>query len=230
MTKKLILGNWKLNPATLAEAKRLAAKIDRNPKHTAVLCPPVVFLSQINYPRLGAQDCFWQIKGPFTGQISALQLKSLGVKYCLVGHSERRAAGDTDQEINDKVKALQSANITPVLCVGHGTTPGQDEFDVIDVLKEQLAVGLGGADPKKVVVAYEPVWAIGTGTPATPEHAEKIAIFIKSKYEIETVIYGASVNSVNVKKFLEQDHIDGVLPGGASLSPNEFNQMINIVL
>src|SRR6185369_677016 len=97
--KKLIIGNWKLNPLTLPEAQALAAKIDRQPRHTAVICPPAAFLSNIDYPNLGAQDCFWKIKGPYTGQISAAQLKSLGVKYCLVGHSEKRALGETDEQV-----------------------------------------------------------------------------------------------------------------------------------
>lgn len=236
MKKKLIIGNWKLNPPTLTEAKRLAAKIDRNPRHTAVLCPPAVFLSQINYPRLGAQDCFWATKGPYTGQISALQLKSLGVKYCLVGHSERRAVGETDEQVNVKLKALLEQKIVPVLCIGYGTAVEQDDLEVTDILWQQLSDGLADVDVPKVIVAYEPVWAISSGNPyatkkiATPDHAEKIAIFIKAKFNVGKVIYGGSTNAQNTKGFLQQDHIDGVLPGGASLAPSEFNQMINLEL
>ncbi len=233
MKKKLIIGNWKLNPATLAEAKRLAAKIDPKPRHTAVVCPPALFLSQIEYPRLGAQDCFWMAKGPYTGQVSALQLKDLKVKYCLVGHSERRAEGETDQQANKKIKALVERGIIPVLCVGYGTTVEQDDFAVIDILRQQLADGLADVDSQKVIVAYEPVWAISGGDPyatkkiATPEHVETIAIFVKNKFNVGQVIYGGSSNAQNVKGFLQQDHIDGALPGGASLLPDEFNEMIN---
>lgn len=225
--KKLIIGNWKLNPLTLKEAQGLASKIDRRPKATAVICPPIAFLGQIDYPNLGAQDCFWQNKGAYTGQVSPAQLADLGVKYCLVGHSEKRALGETDEELNGKVLALQSNGIIPVLCVGHGTTPDQDDLAVVDILKHQLEIGLRGADKAKLVVAYEPVWAIGTGTPATPEHAEKIAIYIKTKFEVNKVLYGASTNSVNAATFLDQPNIDGLLPGGASLLPDDFNKMIN---
>ncbi len=226
--KKLIIGNWKLNPLTLKDAKKLASQIDRRAKHTAVICPPIAFLGQIDYPNLGAQDCFWQNKGAYTGQVSPVQLKDLGVKYCIVGHSERRSAGDTDEMVNAKVLALQASQITPVLCVGHGTTPDQDEFAVIDTIKIQLDIGLQGADLENIVVAYEPVWAIGTGTPATPDHAEKIAIYIKTRYHVEKVLYGASTNPSNAASFLRQPNIDGLLPGGASLLPDDFNKMINI--
>jgi len=236
MKKKLIIGNWKLNPATLGEAKRLAAKIDPKPRHTAVLCPPALFLSQVEYPRLGAQDCFWMSKGPYTGQVSPLQLKDLKIKYCLVGHSEKRLTGEDDGQVNEKIKALIAYGITPVLCVGYGTTVEQDDFAVIDILRHQLGMGLAEVEPAKVVVAYEPVWAISSGNPyatkkvATPEHAETIAIFIKTKFNVDKVIYGGSTNAQNTKGFLEQNNIDGVLPGGASLLPDEFNEMINIKL
>ena len=231
--KKLIIANWKLNPTTLADAQKLAAAIDRKSKNKVVLCPPIAFLSQIDYPNLGAQDCFWADKGTYTGQVSPAQLKDLGVSYCLVGHSEKREfGGDTDEIVNAKIKALISHNINPVLCVGFGTTVEQDDLEVADVLKAQLNIDLVGVDPAKVIVAYEPVWAISKGNPyatraADADHAEKMAIFIKSKYHVEKVIYGASVNLNNAKGFLEQRNIDGLLPGGVSLIPEHFNQIIN---
>ncbi len=224
---KIIIGNWKMNPLTLAEAQQLAGKIDRAPKHEAVLCPPTPFLSAIDYPNLGAQDCFWKAKGPYTGQSSSAELKSLGVKYCIVGHSERREQGDTDEQVNAKLLALQEQGIVPVLCIGHGTTREEDDMAVVDVLRRQLEAGLADAELKDVIVAYEPVWAVGSGKPATPEHAEKIAIFIKTKYNIDRVLYGGSSNSVNAANFLQQPNIDGLLVGGASLLPDDFNKMIN---
>src|SRR5437016_5335897 len=115
--KKLIIGNWKLNPLTLRDALKLAASISTKAKNTIVICPPAIYLSQISYPNLGAQDCFWQDKGPYTGQVSPLQLKNLKVKYCIVGHSERRGAGDTDEMVNAKIKALLENKITPILCI-----------------------------------------------------------------------------------------------------------------
>lgn len=228
--KKLIIGNWKLNPATLKEAQSLASGIDKSPLHETVICPPAIFLSQIDYPNLGAQDCFFKVKGPYTGQTSAAALKSVGVKYCLVGHSERRALGETDEEINDKIQTLLEYNITPVLCVGFGATMNEDDLEVVDVLKGQLEGGLSGVDVQKVVVAYEPVWAIGSGKPASSEHAEKIAIYIKNKHGVSRVIYGGSSNSTNAKDFLTQTNIDGLLPGGASLIAEDFNKMINTVI
>ena len=225
--KKLIIANWKLNPSTLKDAQALAALISVKAKNKVVLCPPTIYLSQINYPNLGAQDCFWQEKGPYTGQTSALQLKDMGVKYCLVGHSEKRAVGESDEMVNAKVKALLEQNIIPVVCVGFGTTVEQDDLEVTDVLKSQLDVGLAGVDSSKIIVAYEPVWAIGTGKNATPEHAEKISIFIKTKYQAEKVLYGGSVNAANAKEFLDQPNIGGLLVGGASLIVKDFNQIIN---
>jgi triosephosphate isomerase len=227
--KKLIIANWKLNPTTLKDAQKLAASINVKAKNKVVLCPPTIYLSSINYSNLGAQDCFWADKGAFTGQVSPLQLKDLGMKYCIVGHSERRQyGGDSDEIVNAKIKILLQQKITPVLCVGFGTTVEQDELEVADVLKTQLETGLKNIVAEKIVVAYEPVWAIGTGHNATPEHAEKIAIFIKNKYGIKTVLYGGSVNLGNAKEFLQQQNVGGLLVGGASLIAKDFNQIINM--
>lgn len=231
--KKLIIANWKLNPTNLKDAQRLAGAIERTKKNTVVLCPPTIYLSQIDYPNLGAQDCFWAEKGPHTGQTSPAQIKDLGVKYCLVGHSEKRETGDTDAMVNAKVKACIEHKIIPVLCVGYGTTVEQDDLEVADVLRVQLSAGLKDIDASQIVIAYEPVWAISKGDPyltraADAEHAEKMAIFIKTKYKVKKVIYGASVNINNAKGFLEQPNIDGLLPGGVSLIPSHFNQIINM--
>src|SRR5581483_4203801 len=182
--KKLIIANWKLNPTTLKDAQKLAASVSVRAKNKVVLCPPTIYLSNIQYPNIGSQDCFWQEKGPYTGQVSPLQLKDLGVKYCIIGHSERRAVGETDGMINFKLRTLLDHKITPVLCVGYGTTVEQDDLEVVDVLRGQLDADLKDVDASKIIVAYEPVWAISSGnsighkTP-TPDHAEKIAIFIK---------------------------------------------------
>jgi triosephosphate isomerase len=223
---KLIIANWKLNPATEQEAKALAQSIARKSPHTVVLCPPPIFLTTVKYPNLGSQDCFWQTKGPFTGQISPLQLKSSGISYCIVGHSEKRLEGESDSQINKKIQILLDYKIIPVFCIGYGTTIKQDELEVVDVLKQQLKAGLGKVNAKKVVVSYEPVWAIGSGRTAKPEHAEQIAMFIKNKFGVAKVLYGGSVNSTNSNEFLNQRHIDGLLVGGASLLPEDFNKII----
>ncbi len=226
--KKLIIANWKLNPATLKNAQALAVAVSVRAKNKVVLCPPTIYLSSIDYPNLGAQDCFWQEKGAFTGQTSALQLKDLKIKYCIIGHSEKRAVGENDEMVNLKLKALVQNGITPVLCVGFGTTVEHDDLEVTDILKSQLDTDLAGVDATKVIVAYEPVWAIGTGKNATPEHAEKISIFIKTKYGVPKALYGGSVNFINAKGFLDQPNIGGLLVGGASLAPAQFNQIINM--
>lgn len=231
--KKLVIGNWKLNPLSLAEAERLASRIDPTPVHETVICPPTLFIASVNYPVLGAQDCFWENKGVHTGETSPLALKKLGVKYCLVGHSERRNNGETELEIRKKIEALLSVKIVPVLCVGFGTTVEEDDLEVTDVLKGQLTSALKGLATSPVVVAYEPVWAISSGNSyghkvATPDHAEKIAMFIETKFSVKKVLYGGSVNSTNAKGFMEQPHIAGLLVGGASLLPGDFNKIINI--
>ena len=226
--KKLIIANWKLNPTTLKDAQKLAGSINIKAKNKVVLCPPNIYLSSISYPNLGAQDCYWEDKGAHTGQTSPAQLKDVGIKYCLVGHSERREVGDTDEMINGKVKACLAQKITPILCVGFGTTVDQDDLEVTDVLKQQLDVDLANVDASQVVVAYEPVWAIGSGKTPTPEHAEKVALFIKSKYGVGKVLYGGSANVATGPGLLAERNVDGLLVGGASLIAKDFNQIINM--
>lgn len=231
---KLIVANWKLNPMTADEAVALASKISTESKHTVVICPPTAFIGLIKYTRVGAQDCSPQIKGAYTGQTSPAELASLGVKFCIVGHSERRGMGEDDSLINAKVRALLDYKITPILCVGFGTTVQEDELEVTEVLRDQINAGLAGIDSSKVVIAYEPVWAISNGNPyatkkvATPEHAEQIALYIHTKHKPRQVLYGGSVNGSNFDSFLSEPHIDGLLVGGASLLPDDFNKIIGL--
>ncbi|MDQ3018597.1 MAG: triose-phosphate isomerase [bacterium] len=225
---KLIVGNWKLNPLTAQEAIALASKLQVVSRHAVVVCPPTPFISLVKYPYLGAQDCSAQIKGAYTGQVSPAELASLGVSYCIVGHSERRAMGETDQDVCEKITALLNYKITPILCVGFGTKFEQDELEVMDVLKAQIAQSIGDNDPGKIVVAYEPVWAIGSKHAATPDHAEKVGLYIKMKHRVRQALYGGSVNSTNASGFLEQPHVDGLLIGGSSLLPDDFNKIISL--
>lgn len=224
--KKLIVANWKLNPLTAEEAEALASKIDLSTEKEVVLCPPNLFLTKVQYPNLGGQNCSEYIKGPYTGEISAAQLASLGAKYCIVGHSERRKMGETDTSINTKIIALLNYGIKPILCVGFGTSVADDELSVMKIVGEQLEQDLQGVDPGQVIVAYEPVWAIGTGRSATPDHAEQIALYISTKHHITKVLYGGSVNGKNAHNFLKQNHIAGLLVGGASLLADDFNTII----
>ncbi len=224
---KLIIANWKLNPTTLDEAKALAEHINEISPYEVVICPPQAFLSSVKYRHVGAQDVGTEVKGAFTGQTSAAQLASLNIEYCLVGHSERRALGENDIAANEKIKKLLQYKIRPVLCIGYATSVEQDELEVIDVLGLQLKNGLNGVDPAHVIVAYEPVWAIGSGKPATPEHAEQVALYIKTKFGVNKVLYGGSINSSNSEKFLAQHNVDGLLVGGASLLAEDFNKIIS---
>lgn len=208
------------------EAVALAAKIDVVTDTEVVICPPMPFMEAVEYPHVGAQDCSPYIKGAYTGEVSAAQLASMGVKYCIVGHSERRAMGESDELIQAKVKALLDYKVTPILCVGYGTTVQEDELEVAEVIGQQLADDLDGIDPTKVVVAYEPVWAIGSGKPATADHAEQIALYITTKHGVKRVLYGGSVNSTNAAQFLGQPHVAGLLIGGASLLADDFNKII----
>lgn len=231
--KKIIVANWKLNPSSLKDAQKLAAAINKKAKNKVVICPPTIYLSQVDYPNLGAQDCFWQDRGAYTGQVSPIQLKNMKVKYCIIGHSEKRATGETDAQINFKLHSLLEHKITPILCIGYGTTVDQDDLEVVDILKSQLELALKNISAiSDIIVAYEPVWAISSGnsighkTP-TPEHAEKISIYIKNKFGIEKVLYGGSANVNNGKQFLSQLNVDGLLVGGDSLIATHFNEIIN---
>lgn len=229
--KKILIANWKLNPITQTEAKKLASRIKLAKNVTVVICPPHPFLAVVNFPLKGAQDAFWHSKGPFTGQVSPATLKSLKIKYVIIGHSELRNVGETNEQIAAKVKEVLSFGITPVVCVGHGTTVTEDDLEVIDVLKEQLKIALHGVDNSKVIVAYEPVWALSTGKTsahhaATPQHIEKVALYVRTKFNPGAIIYGGSVNATDARDILSLRHIDGALIGGASLVSSEFNSII----
>lgn len=233
--KKLIIANWKMNPKSFKEAEKLVLAISKT-KATqhVVICQPFVYLSLLKTKlELGAQDMFWQNNGAFTGQVSAEMLKQFKVKYAIIGHSERRALGETDNEVNLKVKAALANKITPVLCVGYGLSHDMADEEVMQHLQNQLEAALYAVDPKKVIVAYEPVWAISTGDPyktkniENPDHAERICMFVRIKFKVAKVLYGGSSNALNAQSFLERQ-IDGLLVGGASLKAEEFNQIITI--
>lgn len=230
---KLIIANWKLHPKKYQEAQKLAKDLNKaKTKHKVVLCPPFVYLPLVKTKfDLGAQDIFWQDEGAYTGEISASMLKQFKVKYAIVGHSERRGMGETDEQINAKLKAALAAKIQPVLCVGYGITKGEDEAQVMLDLRVQLEKDLEGVDASKLVVAYEPVWAISHGNPykgkhPSPEHAERVAMFIKMKFKVKKVLYGGSVEAHNAQEYLDAG-IDGLLVGGASLKASEFTKIIS---
>jgi len=235
--KKLIIANWKMNPSSVSAAVRLAAKTEKGALKSGndiVVAPPFPFLLSVKKvlkkAKLGAQDDFWENQGAYTGEISPAMLKSSGVKYVIVGHSERRRLGETDDAINKKIKASLKAGLKPILCVGESLEVRKKGLTAAkNFVKSQLKKDLKGLPrPGGIIVAYEPIWAIGTGKSDKPQDTVEMAIFIKgiagSKAKI---LYGGSVTSKNAKNFLQYKEIDGALVGGASLKAGEFNKIIN---
>ena len=198
--KILIVANWKMNPQTLAEAKALFGNV----KNTgAVICPPSIYISDLKTK--GAQDCFWENEGAYTGGISPVALKDLGCEYVILGHSERRRIlKETDEMINKKIKAVLKIGLKPILCVSD---------------LKQLKNSLSGIK-EKVIVAFEPVSAVGTRVPYDVEKARKI----RSLINYPMVLYGGSVDEKNVKSYLDAG-FNGVLVGQASLDPQKFSKL-----
>ncbi len=242
--KKLIVGNWKMNPSSQAEAKRLAGDIKRgagkSKKADLVVCPPFACLPEIkkilNKSRvaLGAQDMFWEPTGAYTGEISGDMLKDSGVKFVIVGHSERRALGETDEMVNKKVKAALKQKLVPVVCVGEKERDTHGYY-LANVKKqiEHAFAGVPGTLLKNCVIAYEPVWAVGNSGfhTATPHDAVEMAIFIKKtladshsakRAHDVRVLYGGSVSPKNAGEFLGQKEIAGLLVGRESLDAVKF--------
>lgn len=232
--KKLIVANWKSNPSTEEEAIRLAKQTDFS---GIVVAPPFVFIEAVGKniakAKLGAQNVFWAA-GAHTGETSPEQLKNLGVSHVIIGHSELRAVGETDEMVNKKVTASLDAGFKPILCVGESAASrGLGIGKAKDFVRGQLSRDLTGIGPKvkEVIVAYEPIWAIGTGNPDNPESAAEMAGFIKETVFKEhgariMVLYGGSVNGGNAGMFLSKKDIDGALVGGASLKPEDFAKIV----
>jgi len=235
--KKLIIANWKMKLSfkeSLALAKILSLKL-RGDKNKVVVCPdylPLLPISEIlkkSKITLGAQDCAITDFGAYTGEVSPLNLKNIGVKYVILGHSERREhLHENSAIINDKIKAALKNKLIPVLCVGEKLTErkdGEAQSVILDQLKRALGgVKLGSSD---LVIAYEPIWAIGSGKAINPSEAEEMHHYIKEQAakilkKSVLVIYGGSVDANNFPDFAAQKNIDGFLVGGASLRANEF--------
>lgn len=244
--KKLIVANWKLNPQTIREAVTLAQASDQQ---NTVICPPFCFLptvkKYIKRASLGAQDCFWEEGGAYTGKVSPVMLKNLGVEYVIVGHSERRKwLGETDEMINRKIKAAAKIGLKIILCVGESPAVHQRGIRAVKkFIGSQLLKDLTGTRgkllAKNLVIAYEPIWAISTtyskksrDNSDTPQDAAGMINFIKkflhsTLYILHSkVLYGGSVTSKNAENFLKYKEIDGALVGGASLKLKEIKKII----
>jgi len=274
--KLLIVANWKCNPLSRTEAKRLFDGIKRGVENIkdaclvrsqrlsngveVVICPPFTFmLSNIQHLisniKIGSQDCFWEEKGAYTGEISAPMLKNLGVEYVIIGHSERRKYfGETDEMLNKKLKAAIKAGLKPILCVGEteeerkkGITNKVIKNQLIKDLKdirypispeaEQVRYGAGNIQ-YPISIAYEPVWAIGTGNPCLPEDVRETGLFIQKIltkiYNKKTaqrirIIYGGSANSKNAADYIFKAGMQGLLVGGVSLDAKEFVKIVKLL-
>ncbi|WAL61626.1 triose-phosphate isomerase [Thermocoleostomius sinensis] len=239
MRKVIIAGNWKMYK-TQAEAldflRGFLDHLNETPDdREIVICAPFTALGTLSKNlhgsrvRVGAQNVHWEDAGAFTGEISAPMLVELGVRYVVVGHSERRQYfGDTDVTVNLRLRAAQTHGLIPILCVGE-TKQQRDANETEAVIIGQLDKDLRGVDQERLVIAYEPIWAIGTGDTCESEEANRIIGLIRSKlnYPDVPIQYGGSVKPGNIDEIMAQPEIDGALVGGASLIPNDFARIVN---
>ena len=241
--KKLIAGNWKMNGSLSANETLLAALaqgLSAKPACDIAICVPAAYFAQVQSLKtvaidLGSQDVSAQVSGAFTGEVSAAMLKDFGARYAIVGHSERRQYhGETDALVADKAKAALAAGITPIVCVGE-TLAEREAGRTEEVVKRQLAavIHTNGHCISEIVVAYEPVWAIGTGKTASPEQAQAVHAVLRGQLKAATdqsarvkILYGGSMNAANAASLLSQSDIDGGLIGGASLKAADFLSII----
>jgi triosephosphate isomerase (TIM) len=239
--RRLITANWKMHK-TLEEARTLAREVrlglPPGARAEVVLAPPFTALVAVASELAGSaiglagQDTFWERQGPFTGAVSPLMLRDVGCRYVIVGHSERRQYfGETDETVNKKLLAVTAAGLIPIMCIGEKIEERQAGRN-LEVVRGQLSRGLGGLrlSGEQLVLAYEPVWAIGTGLTATPQQAQEVHAFIRgllreslgaAAAEIR-VLYGGSVTPDNAATLLAEADIDGALVGGASLKADSF--------
>ncbi len=245
--KPLIAGNWKMYK-TSSEAAETAKELVKQVRDIAdvdiMIAPPFTALESVsraikNSPvALGAQNLYWEDEGAYTGEISAPMLKSVGCEYSIIGHSERRQYfGETDETVNQKIQAAIQADLKPVFCVGE-TEQEREAGQTFSVLDKQVKKGLKKRVPEeldRLIIAYEPVWAIGTGKTATDEQAQEVHQFIRSLIEESfgkdlsksiRILYGGSVKPDNILNLMEMPDIDGALVGGASLDADSFSKIV----
>lgn len=247
MRKTFICGNWKMHMTTgeaVAFARELRGKLNELAGVEVGISPPFTALSAVrqalvgSHVRLAGQNCHWETKGAFTGEISAEMLADVGCDSVIVGHSERRQLfGESDDGVNKRAKAAVGAQLTPIICVGE-TLEERDDGRMFDVLQRQVRGALGGFSPEevdKVVLAYEPVWAIGTGKVATPAQVQEVHAAIrmwlaelagKPTADRVRIQYGGSVKPGNAAELLALPDVDGALVGGASLKSDDFARIV----
>jgi triosephosphate isomerase len=250
MRKKIVAGNWKCN-TTLQSGVELAKAVTQSvldsgdPEVQVVICPPFVHLTSVvsvidnHRIRAGAQNCGAEPKGAFTGEVSAAMVRSTGAEYVILGHSERREYyGETSESLNKKLALALSNELTPIYCCGEplGIREAGTQNEYVKNQLEETIFLLPADELKKIVIAYEPIWAIGTGRTATSAQAQEMHCFIRSaiqeKYGRETsesisILYGGSCKSSNAKELFANPDVDGGLIGGASLDPTDFLGIVN---
>lgn len=239
--RKLLIANWKSNPDDLQSALRLAEHIDGAAAHVSsadiVIAPPFPFLGEIgkslHTASLGAQNAFWELQGgAYTGEVSLAQLVSLKVRLVIAGHSERRhLLGETDEMVNRKIRAVLKADLTAVLCVGEPSYEASSLERAKHYVRYQLENGLKDARGKNLIIAYEPVWAIGARNPAQKDYIGAMVAFIQSflaetKREDARIIYGGSVDGKDAREIFSVAGICGALVGNASLRAEEFAEIM----
>lgn len=248
MRKPIIAGNWKMNntvAAGVALVKDLAPLVKDNAAVDIVVCPtftalgPVAEAAKGTNIHVGAQNVHWEKSGAFTGEISAEMLSELGIEYVVIGHSERREMfGETDEYVNKRAKAALAAGIVPIICCGE-TLETREAGTTNAFVGAQIEAALDGLTPEQVaglVIAYEPIWAIGTGKTATFEQAEEVCAHIretvKAKFDAATadavrIQYGGSVKPATIDGLMQKPNVDGALVGGASLKATDFSAIVN---
>ena len=247
MRKKVIAGNWKMNmlPNEAISCVDELAKLVKDTENEVILCVPytdlfyAILTAQNTNIKIGAQNMHWEEKGAYTGEISGQMLKCIGVEYVIIGHSERRQYfAETDETVNKKVKAALLNGLKPIVCVGE-TLEQREQGKQKEIITNQTHLALEGLNEeqlKSVMIAYEPIWAIGTGKTASSDDAEAMCGFIRGlieeMYDKETadcvrIQYGGSVKPENVKDIMSKENIDGALVGGASLKSDSFAKLVN---
>ncbi len=245
MRTPIIAGNWKMHktlPEAIEACRRLEEMVE-DAKAEVVVCAPFTALSALkalglNKNKLGAQNMHFAREGAFTGEVSPLMLRDVGMDYVIIGHSERREIfGETDEMVNSKTLAALDHGIDPIVCVGESLDQ-RKAGETEPLVKGQIQTafdGIGAAEAVKVVVAYEPIWAIGTGETATAEQAQEVNAMIRATlaeiYDHETaeairIQYGGSVKPANITELMDKEDIDGALVGGASLKPEDFAAIV----
>lgn len=230
MNKTYVVGNWKMNGSL--ELVNELNMLKFNPNVKIVVCPPYPYLGICNQKdkvySLGAQNCYQSLSGAYTGEVSVDHLMETGCEYVVLGHSERRTmCYETDSVVNSKAKTALSVGLTPIICVGEPLATRQSGGFYKKYILDQLEGSLAGLDLESVIVAYEPIWAIGTGVIPTNNEIEEVVQLIKSTFKNIRVLYGGSVKPENVGVLNKIDSLDGFLVGGASLDIDKFQHIID---